>query len=150
MTMLHLFFSAKGRISRAKYILATLLWMLVLAFCIFAFIYFTDLSSSEPAWIVTPFFLLPGTWSLIVLGIKRLHDRNKTGWWMVPVWLVPSMLDRAASIAERGGNLILQIICIVISVAVAVWIFVEFFCLRGTIGPNQYGDDPVTQDISPA
>jgi len=67
---------------------------------------------------------------------------------MVPAYLVPSMFDRAASIAERGGNFVLQAMCIVISVAVAIWIFVEFFCLRGTIGPNPYGNDPVTRDIS--
>jgi len=133
--------------NRAKYILASLLW--VFGFCVFALFYFTtDSPNSAQSWILATIFAVPGIWSTSVLGIKRLHDRNKTGWWMVPVWLVPSFLDRASSVAERGGNFMLQVICIAISVAVGLWIFVEFFCLRGTIGPNPYGDDPVTTDIS--
>jgi uncharacterized membrane protein YhaH (DUF805 family) len=30
-----------------------------------------------------------------------------------------------------------------ITLAVAVWFFVELGCLRGTIGDNQYGPDPL-------
>jgi len=148
MTMLHLFFSPHGRINRAKYILATLLWFF--GFCVFALFYFTtDTPDSAVTWIFGIALGVVGGGSTIVLGIKRLHDRNKTGWWMVPVWLVPSFLDRASSVAERGGNFILQLICFAVSLAVVVWIFVEFFCLRGTVGPNQYGDDPLARDVSP-
>ena len=144
MTVFHLFFSPNGRINRAKFILASLLWFF--GVCVFALFYFTtDSPNSAQTWIPAIILGTVGGWSTIALGIKRLHDRNKTGWWMVPAYLVPSFLDRAGDIAERGGNFIPQIICIVISLAVAVWIF---FCLRGTIGPNPYGDDPVTRDIS--
>src|SRR5690349_16304868 len=146
MTPVQLFYSPKGRMNRSPYVLASLLWFFV--FCVFVFFYFAMGSpNSAMTWISAIILGVAGGWSAIVLGIKRLHDRNKSGWWMVPIWLVPSFLDRAADIAERGGNLILQIICIVIGLAVGIWIFVELVCLRGTVGPNQYGDDPVTRDI---
>jgi uncharacterized membrane protein YhaH (DUF805 family) len=28
-------------------------------------------------------------------------------------------------------------------VVVAIWFFIEFGCMRGTVGGNQYGADPV-------
>ena len=30
-----------------------------------------------------------------------------------------------------------------VSFAITVWAFVELGCLRGTVGPNQYGPDPL-------
>lgn len=30
-----------------------------------------------------------------------------------------------------------------VSLALSLWAFVELGCLRGTIGPNQYGADPI-------
>jgi hypothetical protein len=33
-----------------------------------------------------------GLWSGLAVAIKRLHDRNKSGWWLLLFWLVPSLL----------------------------------------------------------
>jgi uncharacterized membrane protein YhaH (DUF805 family) len=30
-----------------------------------------------------------------------------------------------------------------VAFAITVWAFVELGCLRGTVGPNQYGPDPL-------
>jgi uncharacterized membrane protein YhaH (DUF805 family) len=30
-----------------------------------------------------------------------------------------------------------------VSFAITVWAFVELGCLRGTVGPNRYGPDPL-------
>lgn len=54
-------------------------------------------------------------WASLALGIKRWHDRDKSGWWML-----------IAFIPIIGG----------------IWAFVEQGCLRGTEGANSYGDDP--------
>jgi uncharacterized membrane protein YhaH (DUF805 family) len=29
------------------------------------------------------------------------------------------------------------------SIGISLWFFIEFGCMRGTIGPNPYGPDPV-------
>ncbi len=52
----------------------------------------------------------------ICLLIKRYHDRDKSGWW-----------------------------CLIVLVPVIGWIwnFIEAGCLRGTVGPNQFGPDPL-------
>ena len=55
------------------------------------------------------------TWSGICIGIKRYHDRNKSGAWVL-IQFVPII-----------GSL---------------WYLIETGFLRGTPGPNAYGSDP--------
>jgi uncharacterized membrane protein YhaH (DUF805 family) len=57
------------------------------------------------------------TWVSIAVGIKRFHDRNKSGWWVL-IAFVPVI----------GG----------------LWYLIECCFLRGTAGPNTYGPDPLT------
>ncbi|RYD44481.1 MAG: DUF805 domain-containing protein [Verrucomicrobiaceae bacterium] len=58
---------------------------------------------------------LPLIWIGFAVGIKRWHDRGKSGAWIL-IALIPFV----------GG----------------IWTFVECGCLRGTVGSNQYGPDP--------
>ena len=56
----------------------------------------------------------------IAVGIRRLHDIDKPGWWLL-IGLVPFV-----------GGLIL----------------IYFFVQKGTSGPNQFGEDPLPQAIT--
>jgi len=58
---------------------------------------------------------IPLVWFSLALQVKRWHDRGKSGWWVL-INLIPFV----------GG----------------IWSFVECGCLRGTVGPNQFGADP--------
>jgi uncharacterized membrane protein YhaH (DUF805 family) len=60
--------------------------------------------------IISLALLLPS----IAVGVRRLHDIDRTGWWLL--------------IAFTGIGIILLI----------VWA-----CFKGTDGPNQYGPDPL-------
>jgi len=51
----------------------------------------------------------------LTVSIRRLHDRNQSGWWLL-VGLIPMI----------GGIIML------------IW-----FAMRGTDGPNDFGDDPL-------
>ncbi len=53
--------------------------------------------------------------------MKRYHDRNKSGWWVLIVF-VPVI----------GG----------------LWYLIECGFLRGTPGPNNYGPDPLAADLT--
>ena len=57
--------------------------------------------------------------------IKRLHDNNKSGWFLL--WTLVPIL----------GQLF------------GLYIFITNWFLRGTIGSNDFGDDPVKKDIAP-
>jgi uncharacterized membrane protein YhaH (DUF805 family) len=60
--------------------------------------------------------LVPMVWGGLAGQVKRWHDRDKSGWFVL-VNFIPFI-----------G---------------AIWAFVETGCLRGTVGPNRFGPDPV-------
>jgi len=79
-------------------------------------------------------------WVWFAISIKRLHDRDKSGWWILLFWLGPGILGGWQTAApDLGGGLILSLA----ATAIAIWAFVELGCLRGTPGPNRYGPDPL-------
>jgi uncharacterized membrane protein YhaH (DUF805 family) len=57
-------------------------------------------------------------WTSLATAVKRLHDRGKSGWWLVLMYLL--------SLVVVG----------------AIWIIVELGILEGQEGPNKYGADP--------
>jgi uncharacterized membrane protein YhaH (DUF805 family) len=82
---------------------------------------------------------IPLIWIGLAIGAKRLHDRDKSAWWLLLFYLAPSVLSGAANHAGDVGFSILYLA----SFAITVWAFVELGCLRGTVGPNRFGPDPL-------
>lgn len=60
--------------------------------------------------------LLIFLWPSLALYAKRWHDRGKSGWWTLIVF---------------------------VPIIGAIWALVELGFLAGTEGPNQYGPDPL-------
>src|SRR5262245_17686499 len=83
---------------------------------------------------------IPLIWIGLALGAKRLHDRDKSAWWLLVFYALPTILSTAADRTEDVQFIILHLI----SFGITVWAFVELGCLRGTIGPNRYGPDPLS------
>ena len=82
--------------------------------------------------------------SSIAVGIKRLHDRDKSGWWLLLFYLLPCLASGGLSLAEVAGNRGAQAICGFIAFAIGIWAFVELGCLGGTRASNRYGSDPLS------
>lgn len=126
------FFNYRGRISRSEYWFANaLIWCIA-----FVVSYFTILISRSV--IDTPFYWMAGQslitflWQLgtgliflagftiasslasYMLAIKRAHDRNSPGWFVLFTFVPVANL----------------------------WVFIELGFLRGTDGDNLYGNDP--------
>ena len=51
----------------------------------------------------------------LAVGVRRLHDRDQTGW-----------------------SILLGLIAVIGWIVLVVW-----FCMRGTVGPNRFGPDPL-------
>jgi uncharacterized membrane protein YhaH (DUF805 family) len=83
-------------------------------------------------------FLLYVTLSLVV---KRLHDRHKSAWWVIPFYFLPSLLERLSDRMVDGTTL--QSLLIAASSALGLWAFIELGFFKGTAGLNQYGPDPL-------
>lgn len=90
--------------------------------------------------------------SLLAVFTKRLHDRNKSAWWLILFLFIPcglSALERAAvpgllALGEHFGPLGVGLdTADLIGTILGIWAFIELFCLPGTPGENRYGPDPL-------
>ena len=115
-SLVQLYFSPTGRISRSQYWLKWFLPVMAVYIVVFLLLVAareTDFSAVFVALFVV--FYLALLWSNIAVSIKRVHDRNWP-WPFILVILVP---------------------------LVSFWPLIEIWFLRGTIGSNRFGPDPV-------
>jgi uncharacterized membrane protein YhaH (DUF805 family) len=107
-----LYFSPHGRISRKGYWLASLPLLPLFLVVDPLMAGDVDAAAGVSALIVFAALLVP----TFMLGIKRCHDRDKSGWFML-LNLIPLI-----------GPL---------------WLLVELGFLHGSDGPNRFGPDPL-------
>ena len=146
-----LLFSFEGRINRAKY------WLTVLAIAIVLDCRRhtgTDLMARArrgPAAARDPFrrgrLRCRACRIGIAAGIKRLHDREKSGWWLLVFYARAGspQRNRAAQLAASSRACVHSR-----ALAISIWMIVELGCLKGTTGPNTYGPDPLPPASWPA
>jgi uncharacterized membrane protein YhaH (DUF805 family) len=141
MNFVNLFISPSGRINRAKF------WIAILVFTVLN-VLSTGMvlaSGSNTLIILNGIISLLVAASGILVGIKRLHDRNKSGWWVLLYWLAPFVM---LSVGFAGGlpEIMVNIVGF-LALAIGLWSLIELGGLRGTIGQNKYGPDPLAPDI---
>ena len=123
--MQSLLFSFQGRINRAKFWLVhVVMWVVVLV--VFGAILGSAALSSNPQAALQSVGVVGGLillvvyvlalWIGLAIAAKRWHDRNKSAWWILIVF-VPAV----------GG----------------LWYLIECGFLKGTTGPNKFGSDPL-------
>jgi len=132
-----LLFSFRGRVNRAKYWIAAVIY--IVAWLVVGGIVWSLFSVSYVLAAILGLLMLVVTIiSGIAVGIKRLHDRDKSGWWLLLFYLVPAVLD---GIARGVGGI--GFIFSLVGAAISIWAIIELGFLRGTAGSNQYGPDPL-------
>jgi uncharacterized membrane protein YhaH (DUF805 family) len=145
-----LLFSFRGRINRGKYWLAALIYLVVWIAFIAAILMWIGGTNTDNLfslagaalliWLLGLILFIALTWSSLAVGVKRLHDRDKSGWWILLFWLGPSILGGwQTATPDLAGGFIFSLA----AAAIAIWGFVELGCLPGTPGPNRYGPDPL-------
>ena len=142
MSMTQLLFSFKGRLNRKPYWMTAIATMLIIiVLLLFALILIREhrFEFAGLTLAILVILYIPLIWIGLAIGAKRLHDRDKSAWWLLVFYAAPGILSTAGNRLEDVGFIILH----VISFAISVWAFVELGCLRGTPGPNRYGPDPL-------
>lgn len=129
-----LLFSFRGRINRLPYWLVSLAMLTVMA-TVFALVGVSGVWRSAMFLLL---LLIPSIWIGVALSTKRLHDRNKSAWWLVIFYVLPGILEGVEEFAGDAG-----IVLLIASLALSIWALVELGFLRGTPGPNHYGPDPL-------
>lgn len=129
-------FSFEGRINRAKYWLSVLLFI---AFLAIAGVVVFAAGFSMAGFVIAGLLYIGFMYVGLAIAVKRLHDRDKSGWWVLVFYILPAVLSGASSGMGGGVAMVLSIA----SFALSIWGLVELGILRGTMGPNQYGPDPL-------
>lgn len=114
------FFSLNGRVTRAQYWLD---YHLSFVACVVVLVKLSILvgDPEESGWNLVWVLAILATfvfvfWFRLAMSVKRWHDRDKSGWWIL------------INVIPLFGNL---------------WALVEQGFLEGTRGPNRFGPDPL-------
>jgi len=161
----HIYTSFEGRLNRKPFWLGILLLVAVSIVIDVAFVIYLAVRSGMPAsanasewepWLnnlasqvklanfVLQLILLYPSAALMV---KRLHDRNRPGYFAV-FGLAPGLLYNLVDLAgvtssDPAKMNVLEIVLLIVTIAVGIWLFIELGCLRGTVGSNRFGPDPL-------
>ncbi|BES86745.1 DUF805 domain-containing protein [Pectobacterium araliae] len=130
MTLQQWCFSFKGRIGRRDFWLWMGIWVALMA------VLFT---LSGQHWLdtqLTAFGLVVLLWPTAAMMVKRLHDRNKSGWWallLVVAWVLASgNWTMFSAIWQWGVGRFLPIL-------IVVMILLDCGVFLGTKGENRFG-----------
>ncbi len=144
-----------GRSSRSEFWLYVLFYFIIyiIAGIIDAFVFGRAGRVGILTTIVALVHLLPS----LAVSVRRLHDIDRTGWWVLVFALAPFVVTMIALLAAGGSMFammsgqggagaaagfgvamaIAEIIDIVILIVALV-----FYCTRGTAGSNRFGSAP--------
>ena len=162
MSWTQLLFSFKGRIQRLYWWLASLVVAVVAGMMTSTLDFVAqsygmgmvdpDTQQFEPTGpIAAALFLIAiaNIWVNFALCAKRLHDRDRTGWWMLlqalVLFVALALVVVAFVVPEEQSKTWFAVAGVagVIALGVSLWLFVEIGFLRGTQGPNRFGPDPL-------
>lgn len=98
-------------------------------------------------------------WPSLAGSIKRLHDRDRSGWWIGAFYLLSiggaflmglSVLAGLSGGAFDAGASIMVVVAFgLVLLGFGIWLIVETGFLRGTPGPNRFGPDPLDGSGAP-
>jgi uncharacterized membrane protein YhaH (DUF805 family) len=152
-----LLFSFRGRINRAKF------WLAMLVFFV------ADIVLGLIGWVrgdYSAFEIVSAVVNLalfiagIAVCIKRLHDRDRFGWWLLLFYFGPAIFillggftfwafAGTAGDAAAWSFLLLKL-CLLGGFALGIWGLVEIGFRRGTAGYNRFGPDPLREQHASA
>jgi uncharacterized membrane protein YhaH (DUF805 family) len=143
MDFISLFINFTGRINRAKFWIAVICCAVV--FFVVIGVTMAMSSSMNAIFRAALIAYVPLIYVGVVTGIKRLHDRNKSGWWIVLFYGGSTILSLIAAVLDESSIplFLLQLV----GLGISLWGLVELGFLRGTIGRNQYGPDPLAPEV---
>ncbi|MGA7489987.1 MAG: DUF805 domain-containing protein [Xanthobacteraceae bacterium] len=151
MSMSQLLFSFQGRLNRKPY------WMTAIAITVFLIVLMLialglvgkrEFGAAIGVVALIIILYIPLIWVGLAVGAKRLHDRDKSAWWLLLFYAAPSVLSGAANRTDDIGAM--GVVLHLVSFAITVWAIVELGFLRGTLGPNRYGPDPLAPPALPS
>jgi uncharacterized membrane protein YhaH (DUF805 family) len=118
MRIIDTFLNPNGRLSRARFWLAYIGLAVVTAAVAWGALALRERTGkTDVAWLTLVLFIVPLAWINLCLMVKRWHDRDRSGLWLL-INLIPGI-----------GQM---------------WTVIECGFIAGTPGANRYGPSPMT------
>lgn len=133
----------QGRANRAEY------WWFFL-FNLLASIVLSSISFGIPFVSLGTAYSIISLFPNMAVGVRRMHDTNHSGWWYVPLGILPAFPFLLVMLAflqlvpfVNMGLIIVSMFYIGLAILVFAVISFVFTLLPGTKGENRYGKVPV-------
>ena len=150
----HLYTTFDGRINRKPFWMGAIVLFIVAFLVSLVVVGLLSMISQTLASLVSLLISLVLLYPSCALGIKRLHDRGKSGRLMAVfiapnvIFLIADMLGLTSRDVVMGGETVpvptaLGGVLLLVSFVVAIWALIELGIRKGTPGPNAYGADPL-------
>lgn len=170
MSWWRILFSFRGRLNRKPYWLAIIGLGLALVATAVAILMLDESAArlfeeNEPDYtpeegalwsaLILTLATLAVTYANLAIGAKRLHDRNKSAWWLLVIVFGGSLFETASllgidAVGTEGEPTMLGNTLIAIGALISLWFFVELGFFKGTQGTNRFGDDPLGAKVADA
>lgn len=85
-------------------------------------------------------------WCFLAASVKRLHDRDRSGWWIVPFYVVPALFNH---FEDRLDDSYPMFALSVVMCGLWLWGMIELFFLKGTPANNRFGPNPLPAARAP-
>jgi uncharacterized membrane protein YhaH (DUF805 family) len=96
--------------------------------------------------LLSTLFVLATLIPAFAVSVRRLHDVDRTGWWLIvsflPYLAGLALVVRAGSTGSVDGVAIVGAILLLVG-AIASIVMLVWFCTSGTVGANRFGPDPM-------
>jgi uncharacterized membrane protein YhaH (DUF805 family) len=143
----------RGRINRAKYWLALLIFFIADAVLFLLGWAFGDATAFH---VISYLVNLAIFVSSLAVGVRRVHDRDRSAWWLFLFYIGPGLFALAAlalkwfAVGSFGDARVLSLfllrLCVFGGFALGIWGVVEMGFLCGTKGYNRFGADPLAKN----
>ena len=138
--------STKGRIGRRDWWPVIVILAAINAATYLALIFGLGIMFTTTGWVIVLIVQIALAYPFYAVSAKRFHDRNRRGalaWILVVALILPTILSLLHLMGKPFDPNPLDWIFGVASLIVAVWYIVDLGILRGTVGSNTYGPDPL-------
>ncbi|ARF48372.1 MULTISPECIES: DUF805 domain-containing protein [Pantoea] len=128
------FFSFRGRVGRRDFWLWQAIWVLLTS--LLFFLAGNDLLDTQMA----AFGIVCLLWPASAIVVKRLHDRDRRGYWallLIAAWLL------MAGNWSMTGEVLQWLIGRVLPFIILAGLILDLGVFRGTVGDNRFGAAPV-------
>lgn len=128
----------RGRVNRKPY------WLISLSlFGVYLVAFVLGVFMPVVGPVAAAIVIIGALWVALATLVRRLHDRGKGAWWLIPMYVPMLVLSVLALAVEGAGEVGAAAGLNALTLPFSIWVFIELGCLRGTAADNRFGPDPL-------